>query len=127
MTLFEFAPELKADTVLQERLRSFPNVDIHTNARTAEVLGEDHVTGLSYEDMSSGEMKELSLDGIFVQIGLVPNTKWIGDAVELNSRGEVVVGRENNTNIPGIFAAGDVTIKNINKLLYQWVQVLTQH
>ena len=77
MTLFEFAPELKADTVLQERLRSFP----HTNARTAEVLGEDHVTGLSYEDMSSGEMKELSLDGIFVQIGLVPNTKWIGDAV----------------------------------------------
>ena len=59
MTLFEFAPELKADTVLQERLRSFPNVDIHTNARTAEVLGEDHVTGLSYEDMSSGEMKEL--------------------------------------------------------------------
>ena len=127
VTLFEFAPELKADTVLQERLRSFPNVDIHTNARTAEVLGEDHVTGLSYEDMSSGEMKELSLDGIFVQIGLVPNTKWIGDAVELNSRGEVVVGRENNTNIPGIFAAGDVTDQNINKLLYQWVQVLTQH
>ena len=77
--------------------------------------------------MSSGEMKELSLDGIFVQIGLVPNTKWIGDAVELNSRGEVVVGRENNTNIPGIFAAGDVTDQNINKLLYQWVQVLTQH
>ena len=117
VTLFEFAPELKADTVLQERLRSFPNVDIHTNARTAEVLGEDHVTGLSYEDMSSGEMKELSLDGIFVQIGLVPNTKWIGDAVELNSRGEVVVGRENNTNIPGIFAAGDVTDQKYKQII----------
>ena len=77
--------------------------------------------------MSSGEMKELSLDGIFVQIGLVPNTKWIGDAVELNNRGEVVVDRENNTNVPGIFAAGDVTDQNINKSLYQWVQVLTQH
>ena len=72
-------------------------------------------------------MKELSLDGIFVQIGLVPNTKWIGDAVELNNRGEVVVDRENNTNVPGIFAAGDVTDQNINKSLYQWVQVLTQH
>ena len=113
--------------MLQERLRSFPNVDIHTNARTAEVLGEDHVTGLSYEDMSSGEMKELSLDGIFVQIGLVPNTKWIGDAVELNNRGEVVVDRENNTNVPGILLLVTLLIKNINKSLYQWVQVLTQH
>ena len=74
VTLFEYSSELKADTVLQDRLRSLSNVDIHTNARTAEVLGEDHVTGISYEDLNSGEMKELSLDGIFVQIGLVPNT-----------------------------------------------------
>ncbi|WP_285490509.1 alkyl hydroperoxide reductase subunit F [Staphylococcus haemolyticus] len=109
VTLFEYSSELKADTVLQERLRSLSNVDIHTNARTAEVLGEDHVTGISYEDLNSGEMKELSLDGIFVQIGLVPNTSWIGDAVELNNRGEVVIDRNNNTNVPGIFAAGDVT------------------
>ena len=106
VTLFEYSSELKADTVLQDRLRSLSNVDIHTNARTAEVLGEDHVTG--YEDLNSGEMKELSLDGIFVQIGLVPNTSWIGDAVELNNRGEVVIDRNNNTNVPGIFA-GDVT------------------
>ena len=77
--------------------------------------------------MSSGEMKELSLDGIFVQIGLVPNTKWIGDAVELNNRGEVVVDRENNTNVPGILLLVTLLIKNINKSLYQWVQVLTQH
>ncbi|WP_145462074.1 alkyl hydroperoxide reductase subunit F [Staphylococcus haemolyticus] len=109
VTLFEYSSELKADTVLQDRLRSLSNVDIHTNARTAEVLGEDHVTGISYEDLNSGEMKELSLDGIFVQIGLVPNTSWIGDAVELNNRGEVVIDRNNNTKVPGIFAAGDVT------------------
>ncbi|WP_322556165.1 alkyl hydroperoxide reductase subunit F [Staphylococcus haemolyticus] len=109
VTLFEYSSELKADTVLQDRLRSLSNVDIHANARTAEVLGEDHVTGISYEDLNSGEMKELSLDGIFVQIGLVPNTSWIGDAVELNNRGEVVIDRNNNTNVPGIFAAGDVT------------------
>ena len=109
VTLFEYSSELKADTVLQDRLRSLSNVDIHTNARTAEVLGEDHVTGISYEDLNSGEIKELSLDGIFVQIGLVPNTSWIGDAVELNNRGEVVIDRNNNTNVPGIFAAGDVT------------------
>ncbi|WP_326007975.1 alkyl hydroperoxide reductase subunit F [Staphylococcus haemolyticus] len=109
VTLFEYSSELKADTVLQDRLRSLSNVDIHTNARTAEVLGEDHVTGISYEDLNSGEMKELSLDGIFVQIGLVPNTSWIGDAVELNNLGEVVIDRNNNTNVPGIFAAGDVT------------------
>lgn len=109
VTLFEYSSELKADTVLQDRLRSLSNVNIHTNARTAEVLGEDHVTGISYEDLNSGEMKELSLDGIFVQIGLVPNTSWIGDAVELNNRGEVVIDRNNNTNVPGIFAAGDVT------------------
>ena len=109
VTLFEYSSELKADTVLQDRLRSLSNVDIHTNARTAEVLGEDHVTGISYEDLNSGEMKELSLDGIFVQIVLVPNTSWIGDAVELNNRGEVVIDRNNNTNVPGIFAAGDVT------------------
>ena len=127
VTLFEYSSELKADTVLQDRLRSLSNVDIHTNARTAEVLGEDHVTGISYEDLNSGEMKELSLDGIFVQIGLVPNTSWIGDAVELNNRGEVVIDRNNNTNVPGIFAAGDVTDQKINKLLFLWVQVPMRH
>lgn len=127
VTLFEYSSELKADTVLQDRLRSLSNVDIHTNARTAEVLGEDHVTGISYEDLNSGEMKELSLDGIFVQIGLVPNTSWIGDAVELNNRGEVVIDRNNNTNVPGIFAAGDVTDRKINKLLFLWVQVPMRH
>ena len=72
-------------------------------------------------------MKELSLDGIFVQIGLVPNTSWIGDAVELNNRGEVVIDRNNNTNVPGIFLlAVTLPIRKINKLLFLWVQVPMQ-
>lgn len=109
VTLFEFASELKADNVLQDRLRSLSNVDIKTNAKTTEVVGEDHVTGIHYEDMSTGEEHLLNLDGIFVQIGLLPNTSWLKDAVELNERGEIVIDRNNNTNVPGIFAAGDVT------------------
>ena len=72
-------------------------------------------------------MKELSLDGIFVQIGLVPNTSWIGDAVELNNRGEVVIDRNNNTNVPGIFVAVTLPIRKINKLLFLWVQVPMRH
>ncbi|MBN4924776.1 FAD-dependent oxidoreductase, partial [Staphylococcus sp. EG-SA-1] len=109
VTLFEFASELKADNVLQDRLRSLSNVDIKTNAKTTEVVGEDHVTGIRYEDMNTGEEHLLNLDGIFVQIGLLPNTSWLNDAVELNERGEIVIDRNNNTNVPGIFAAGDVT------------------
>ncbi|HDA6950586.1 TPA: FAD-dependent oxidoreductase, partial [Staphylococcus aureus] len=109
VTLFEFASELKADNVLQDRLRSLSNVDIKTNAKTTEVVGENHVTGIRYEDMSTGEEHLLNLDGIFVQIGLLPNTSWLKDAVELNERGEIVIDRNNNTNVPGIFAAGDVT------------------
>lgn len=109
VTLFEFASELKADNVLQDRLRSLSNVDIKTNAKTTEVVGEDHVTGIRYEDMSTGEEHLLNLDGIFVQIGLLPNTSWLKDAVELNERGEIVIDRNNNTNVPGIFMTGDVT------------------
>ena len=127
VTLFEFASELKADNVLQDRLRSLSNVDIKTNAKTTEVVGEDHVTGIRYEDMSTGEEHLLNLDGIFVQIGLLPNTSWLKDAVELNERGEIVIDRNNNTNVPGIFAAGDVTIRRTNKLSFQWALVQMQH
>ena len=109
VTLFEYASELKADSVLQERLRSLPNVDIKTSAKTTEVIGDDYVTGISYEDMTTGESQVVNLDGIFVQIGLVPNTSWLQNAVELNERGEVMINRDNATNVPGIFAAGDVT------------------
>lgn len=109
VTVFEYSSELKADNVLQDRLRSLSNVDIKTNARTTEVLGEDHVTGISYEDLNSGESQVVNLEGIFVQIGLVPNTAWLQDAIELNGRGEIVIDRDNATNVPGVFAAGDVT------------------
>lgn len=72
-------------------------------------MGDDYVTGISYEDMTTGESQVVNLDGIFVQIGLVPNTSWLQNAVELNERGEVMINRDNATNVPGIFAAGDVT------------------
>ena len=100
-------------------LRSFPNVDIHTNARTAEVLGEDHVTGLSYEDMSSGEMRRIKLRWYLCTNWPCAKYKIVSDAVELNSRGEVVVDRENNTNVPGILLLVTLLTKNINKSLYQ--------
>ena len=126
VTLFEYASELKADSVLQERLRSLPNVDIKTSAKTT-VIGDDYVTGISYEDMTTGESQVVNLDGIFVQIGLVPNTSWLQNAVELNERGEVMINRDNATNVPGIFAAGDVTDQKISKLLFLWVLVLMPH
>ena len=108
VTLFEFASELKATTcykivyVLYQML-------ISKQMPKLLKLSEDHVTGIRYEDMSTGEEHLLNLDGIFVQIGLLPNTSWLKDAVELNERGEIVIDRNNNTNVPGIFAAGDVT------------------
>ncbi len=110
VTLFEFASELKADNVLQDRLRSLSNVDIKTNAKTTEVVREGpcyRYTLRRHEHRR--RTSAFNLDGIFVQIGLLPNTSWLKDAVELNERGEIVIDRNNNTNVPGIFAAGDVT------------------
>ncbi|MGV3112455.1 alkyl hydroperoxide reductase subunit F [Staphylococcus pettenkoferi] len=109
VTLLERNPELKADNVLQERLRELPNVTIVKNAQTTEVLGEDSVTGIQYQDKETGEEHEIQLDGIFVQIGLLPNTEWLDNYVELNQGNEVMIDRNNATSVPGIFAAGDVT------------------
>ena len=109
VTLLERNPELKADNVLQERLRELPNVTIVKNAQTTEVLGEDSVTGIQYQDKETGEEHEIQLDGIFVQIGLLPNTEWLDNYVELNQGNEVMIDRKNATSVPGIFAAGDVT------------------
>lgn len=109
VTLLERNPELKADNVLQERLRELPNVTIVKNAQTTEVLGEDSVTGIQYQDKETGEEHEIQLDGIFVQIGLLPNTEWLDNYVELNQDNEVMIDRKNATSVPGIFAAGDVT------------------
>jgi alkyl hydroperoxide reductase subunit F len=110
VTLLEFAPELKADDVLQRKLRSVDNIRTITQAKTTEVFGNHrHVTGLTYEDVASGETKKLQVEGVFVQIGLLPNTDWLGDTVELSRFREIVVDDHGATSVPGIFAAGDVT------------------
>ncbi|GKT26875.1 alkyl hydroperoxide reductase subunit F [Acidovorax sp. SUPP3334] len=110
VTLLEFAAELKADAVLQRKLHSLPNVTVITQAQTTEVLGDgNRVTGLAYQDRTSGEAKQLALEGIFVQIGLLPNTQWLQGTVELSKFGEIVVDSHGRTNVPGVFAAGDVT------------------
>lgn len=109
VTVFEFMSELKADAVLQERLRSLPNVDVVLNAQTTEITGDETVNGISYIDRETNEEKHVELQGAFIQIGLVPNTEWLGDTVEKNEIGEIVIDKSGQTNIPGIFAAGDCT------------------
>ena len=110
VTVLEFAPELKADAVLQRKLHSLPNVDVILNAQTTEVNGDGHkVTGITYKDRVGGEVKQIPLEGIFVQIGLLPNTDWLKGTVELSKFGEIVVDAKGHTNVPGVFAAGDCT------------------
>ena len=110
VTLIEFDSQLRADDVLQRKVRSLPNVDIVLSARTTEVVGDgSKVSGLRYEDRETGEQHELALQGVFVQIGLLPNTEWLAGAVELSNRGEVVIDDHGRTSIPGVFAAGDCT------------------
>lgn len=110
VTLFEFDKVLRADEVLQRKLKSLPNVTIVTSARTTEVKGDGkRVTGLAYEDRTSGQMRDLALEGIFVQIGLVPNTEWLKGTLSLNARGEIVADGHGATSMPGVFAAGDCT------------------
>lgn len=110
VTLFEFMPELKADKVLVNKLESLPNVRIILNARTNRVIGDNgKVTALEYEDRTTGELKTLDLEGIFVQIGLIPNSGFMKDVVATNRFGEIIVDEKCRTNVPGIYAAGDVT------------------
>jgi len=110
VTLFEFDGKLRADDVLQRKLRSLPNVRIVTSAQTTEVLGDgSKVTGLVYKDREGGDAHRVELEGIFVQIGLLPNTEWLKGAVELSPRGEIVVDDRGQTSVPGVFAAGDAT------------------
>ena len=110
VTLVEFDDRLRADEVLQRKLRSLTNVDVIVSARTTEVRGDgEKVTGLIYEDRASGEIRHLDLEGIFVQIGLLPNTEWLRGVVDLSERGEVVVDERGRTSVPGVFAAGDCT------------------
>ncbi|MFN3552837.1 MAG: alkyl hydroperoxide reductase subunit F [Novosphingobium meiothermophilum] len=110
VTLIEFDSQLRADAVLQDKLRSLPNVTIITSALTTEVLGDgSRVTGLVYKDRQSEEVHTIELEGIFVQIGLVPNTEWLKGTVALSGRGEIEIDARGATSIPGIFAAGDAT------------------
>jgi NADH-dependent peroxiredoxin subunit F len=110
VTLFEFADKLRADAVLVKKLESLPNVVIHTNAQTTEITGDGQkVNGLTYTDRATGESKHVALEGVFVQIGLVPNTEWLKGTVELSRFGEIVVDAKGATSVPGVFAAGDVT------------------
>ncbi len=110
VTVLEFSDVLRADDVLQKKAQSLNNIDIITQAQTTEVLGNgDEVTGLRYTDRASGDSKQIDLAGIFVQIGLVPNSEFLKGTVELTDRGEVVVDERGKTSVPGIYAAGDVT------------------
>ncbi|MFL9813834.1 alkyl hydroperoxide reductase subunit F [Stutzerimonas sp. VN223-3] len=110
VTLLEFDSQLRADAVLQKKLYSLPNVTVITSALTSEVTGDGQkVNGLVYKDRNSSEFHNLELEGIFVQIGLLPNTDWLKGTVELTSRGEIIVDARGETSLPGIFAAGDVT------------------
>ncbi len=110
VTLIEFADQLKADAVLVKKLKSLPNVTVHTNAQTTEITGADgKVNGLKYKDRATNVEHLVPLEGVFVQIGLVPNTEWLKGTVELSKFGEIVVDSHGRTNLPGVFAAGDCT------------------
>ncbi len=111
VTLIEYDSRLRADAVLQAKLQSMGNVDVLTSAQTTEVTGADgRVNGLKWKDRTTGEEREIELAGVFVQIGLVPNTEWLKDsALELSKHGEIVTDLEGRTNLPGVFAAGDAT------------------
>ncbi|MBR9970307.1 alkyl hydroperoxide reductase subunit F [Magnetospirillum sulfuroxidans] len=110
VTLIEFDSQLRADAVLQAKLRSLANVTVITSALSTEVHGDGvKVVGLSYKDRNSEEMHRIDLEGIFVQIGLVPNTEWLKGSIALSPRGEIEVDARGQTSLPGVFAAGDVT------------------
>lgn len=110
VTLLEFDAALRADDVLQRKLRSLANVDVIVSARTTAMLGNgETLSGLTYEDRTTGQVHQLALEGAFVQIGLLPNTEWLDGTVALSPRGEIEVDERGHTSVPGVFAAGDCT------------------
>ena len=110
VTLLEFADSLRADAVLQKKLNSLANVTVIKSAQTTEVTGDGQkVNGLTYTDRASGESKHVELEGIFVQIGLLPNTDWLKETVKLSKFGEIEIDAKGQTSVPGVFAAGDCT------------------
>jgi NADH-dependent peroxiredoxin subunit F len=110
VSLIEFSPQLKADAVLVNKLNSLPNVTVRLNAQTTEITGDgQRVNGIALKDRESGEGQHIALEGVFVQIGLVPNTEWLKGKVNLSKFGEIEVDAKGHTNLPGVFAAGDCT------------------
>ncbi|MDB5872162.1 MAG: ahpF [Ramlibacter sp.] len=110
VTLVEFDTQLRADAVLQRKLATLPNVTTLLNAQTTEISGDGQkVNGLVYKDRASGESASVELEGVFVQIGLVPNTEWLKGTIELSRHGEIIVDAKGQTSLPGVFAAGDAT------------------
>ncbi len=110
VTVLEFDSKLRADDVLQRKLRSMPNTVIHVNAKTTEMLGKDgKLSSLAFTDRSTGEAKAVDVEGCFVQIGLLPNTEWLKGTVALSNRGEIEIDDRGHTSLPGVFAAGDAT------------------
>ncbi|SDX11697.1 alkyl hydroperoxide reductase subunit F [Paenibacillus sp. CF384] len=117
VTVLSLSSELKADAVLQDRLYSLPNVTVLKNVETTEITGTDKVRGISYIERDSGAVKHVELEGVFVQIGLVPNTEWLGDSLERMSSGEIVVDKRGATSLPGVFAGGDCTDSAYNQIV----------
>ncbi len=110
VTLLEFGEELRADAVLQRKLFSLSNVTVVTQAQTTEITGDGKkVNGLTYKERQTGEVRHVELEGVFVQIGLVPNSEWLKGTVALSKHGEIEIDARGQTSIPGVFAAGDVT------------------
>ncbi|PMK05713.1 alkyl hydroperoxide reductase subunit F [Vibrio splendidus] len=111
VTVLEFADTLRADQVLIDKANATPNIKIIKMAQTTQVIGDgNRVTGLEYKDRNTDELKQIELAGIFVQIGLMPNSEWLkGSKVELSPRGEIEINAHGATSMKGVFAAGDVT------------------
>ena len=118
VTLLEFDGKLRADDVLQRKLRSLPNATVHVNAQTTEMRGDgSKLQSLHFTDRSSGESRQVELAGVFVQIGLLPNTEWLKGAVALSPRGEIEIDDRGHTNVPGVFAAGDATTEPFKQIV----------
>lgn len=117
VTVLEFMPELKADEILQERAMAKDNISIIKNAQTTEICGQEHVDSIKYKDRDSNEEHQLDLEGIFVQIGLMPNTDFIRETVECNRMGEIIVDKNGATSVPGLFAAGDCTDSTYKQII----------
>ena len=115
VTLVEFMPELKADKILQEKLAERDNISVITNAQVTEVYGEAFTTGLKYKERATEEMKDLKIDGMFVEIGLVPNTEFVKGYVETTKFGEIIINDVNSTNVKGIFAMNLAFSKDVLK------------